>query len=89
MENSGNSLGASLLGQEAAPQEKRAKIDVIEISAEAPGTTRLTKKKVKLYTRSVFIDGYYVFTLASGTGLLMCALWPLCESLGGSKIQLG
>lgn len=95
MENNGNTLGASLLEQEI-PTTKSTRADTLEITDHAPssgaadaGPTVWTKKKVILFTRSVFIDGYYVFMLASATGLLMCALWPLSENLGGNKIQLG
>ncbi len=38
---------------------------------------------------SIFIIGYITFIGDSARGLTYPALWPLCESLGGSQVDLG
>jgi MFS family permease len=71
-----STLNKSLLG--SSPE-----IAASGASSEPP------KRKVKLYTTSVFIVAYVIFAIAASSGLLICALWPLCNHLGGSKIELG
>ena len=74
METTKSTLGASLLDKD------------VDSTATKSASSR---KKVKLYTVSVLIVGYLIFIMSAVSGLLMCALWPLCEDLGGNKIQLG
>ena len=90
MEQEKSTLKTSLLktnGETQIPVEK-LEITQNENNQNVP-TSAAPKRKIKLNTRSVQIVAYLVFLIASSSGLLMCALWPLCDSLGGSEIQLG
>lgn len=90
MENSSKTLSKSLLKDSQSSSDPVG----IEIAQEGkvdgqPDHQVYRKRKVKLYTTSVFIVVYNVFTIAASSGLLLCALWPLCERLDGNRIHLG
>ena len=88
MENTRQTLAKSLLGSESYISSTHGSVG-IESGDVVTSSKSTVKRKVKLYTASVLIVVYHIFMVASSTGLLMCALWPLCSRLDGNHIHLG